>query len=58
MAQQAGHHLVAAAAPSQKTLCPDEEEESAIWFCLIEAQFAAAGIQTQKLSHANTPLPT
>jgi hypothetical protein len=57
MAQQAGHDLAAAAAPSQVTLGPYEEEEPAIWFCLIKAQFAAAGIQTQKLSHA-TFMPT
>jgi hypothetical protein len=24
-----------------------------IWFCLIEAQFAAAGIRSQKLKYAN-----
>jgi hypothetical protein len=42
--------IVAAAATSQVKLCPYDEEEPAIWFCLIEAQFAAAGIKLQKLS--------
>jgi hypothetical protein len=36
---------VAAAATSQVKLCPYDEEEPHIWFCLIEAQFAAAGIK-------------
>jgi hypothetical protein len=39
--------------PSEK-LFPYDEEESQIWFCLIEAQFAAAGIKSQKLKYANT----
>jgi hypothetical protein len=33
--------------------CPYDEEEPAIWFRLIEAQFAAAGIKLQKLKYAN-----
>jgi hypothetical protein len=45
---------VAAAATAQVKLCPCDEEEPHIWFCLIEAQFAAAGIRTQKLKYANT----
>jgi hypothetical protein len=40
---------VAAAATSQVKLCPYDEEEQHIWFRLIEAQFAAAGIKSQKL---------
>jgi hypothetical protein len=44
---------VAAAATSQVKLCPCDEEELHIWFCLIEAQFAAAGIKSQKLKYAN-----
>jgi hypothetical protein len=44
---------VAAAATSQVKLCPFDEEEQHIWFCLIEAQFAAAGIKLQKLKYAN-----
>jgi hypothetical protein len=44
---------VAAAATSQVKLCPYNEEEPHIWFCLIEAQFTAAGIKSQKLKYAN-----
>ncbi len=44
---------VAAAATSQVKLCPYNEEELHIWFRLIEAQFAAAGIKSQKLKYAN-----
>jgi hypothetical protein len=40
---------VAAAATAQVKLCPYDEEEPHIWFCLIEAQFAVAGIKSQKL---------
>jgi hypothetical protein len=40
---------VAAAATSQVNLCPYDEEESHIWFRLIEVQFAVAGIKSQKL---------
>jgi hypothetical protein len=39
---------VAAAATAQFKLCPYDEEEP-----LIEAQFAAAGIKSQKLKYAN-----
>jgi hypothetical protein len=45
-------HPVAAAATSQVKLCPYDEEEPHIWFRLIEAQFAAAGIKSQKLKYA------
>ncbi len=44
---------VVAAATSQVKLCPYDEEEPHIWFRLIEAQFAAAGIKSQKLKYAN-----
>jgi hypothetical protein len=44
---------VAAAATAQVKLCPHDEEEPYIWFRLIEAQFAAAGIKSQKLKYAN-----
>jgi hypothetical protein len=46
-------HPVTAAATTQVKLCPYDEEEPHIWFCLIEAQFAAAGIRSQKLKYAN-----
>jgi hypothetical protein len=45
---------VAAAATAQVKLCPYDEEEPHIWFRLIKAQFAAAGIKSQKLKYANT----
>jgi hypothetical protein len=44
---------IAAAATSQVKLCPYDEEEPLIWFCLIEAQFAAVGIRSQRLKYAN-----
>ncbi len=44
---------VAAAATSQIKLCPYHEEEPLIWFRLIEAQFAVAGIKLEKLKYAN-----
>jgi hypothetical protein len=44
---------VAAAATAQVKLCPYDEEEPHIWFRLIEAQFAATGIKSQKLKYAN-----
>ncbi len=44
---------VAAAATAQVKLCPYDEEEPHIWFHLIKAQFAAAGIKLQKLKYAN-----
>ncbi len=43
----------ATAATAQVKLCPHNEEEPHIWFHLIEAQFAAAGIKSQKLKYAN-----
>ncbi len=44
---------VAAAATSQVKLWPYDEEEPHIWFRLIEAKFAVAGIKSQKLKYAN-----
>jgi hypothetical protein len=44
---------VAAAAITQVKRCPYDEEDPHIWFRLIEAQFAAAGIRSQKLKYAN-----
>jgi hypothetical protein len=44
---------VAAAATYQVKLCPYVEEEPHIWFRLIKAQFAAAGIKSPKLKYAN-----
>jgi hypothetical protein len=44
---------IAAEATSQVKLCPYDEEEPDIWFRLIEAQFAAAGIRSQRLKYAN-----
>jgi hypothetical protein len=45
--------LVAAEATAQVKLCPYDEEEPHIWFRLIKALFAAAGIKSQKLKYAN-----
>jgi hypothetical protein len=44
---------VTTAVTSQVKLCPYDEEEPAIRFLLIEAQFTAAGIKSQKLKYAN-----
>ncbi len=44
---------IAAAATSQTKVCPYDEEEPAIWFRLIKAQFAAVGIKSQKFRYAN-----
>jgi hypothetical protein len=43
----------AAAVTSEVKLSPYDEEEPHIWFRLIEAQFTAAGIRSQKLKYAN-----
>jgi hypothetical protein len=43
---------VAAAATTLVKLCPYHEEELHIWIRLIEAQFAVAGIKSQKLKYA------
>jgi hypothetical protein len=45
---------VTAAATTQVKLSSYDEEEPAIWFCLIEGQFATAGIKSQKLRYANS----
>jgi hypothetical protein len=42
-----------AAATAQVKFCRYDEEEPHIWFRLIEAQIAAAGIKPQKLKYAN-----
>ncbi len=42
-----------ATATTQDKMCPYDEEELVIWFCLIEAQFAVVGIKLQKLKYAN-----
>jgi hypothetical protein len=44
---------VTAAATAQVKLCPYDEEEPHIWFRLIEGQFAAPGIKSQKLKYAD-----
>jgi hypothetical protein len=46
-------HPVPAAATTQVKLSPYDEEEPHIWFRLVEAQFAAAGIRSHKLKYAN-----
>ncbi len=53
MTQKDSNSPVATAATAQVKLCPYDEEEPHIWFCLIEAQFSAAGIKSQKLKYAN-----
>jgi hypothetical protein len=45
---------LAARTSTQVKLCPYDEEEPAIWFCLIEMQFAAESIRSQKLQYMNT----
>jgi hypothetical protein len=44
---------VTAAAATQVKLCLYDEEEPHIWFRLIEAQFAEAGIRSQKIKYTN-----
>jgi hypothetical protein len=46
-------HPVFAAATTPVKLCPYNKGEPHIWFRLIKAQFAAAGIRSQKLKYAN-----
>jgi hypothetical protein len=50
MTQEVGQLSVAT---THVKLCSYNEEEPAIWFCLIDAQFAAADIKSQKLRYAN-----
>jgi hypothetical protein len=42
------------AATTQVKLCQYDEEELAIWFRLMEVEFATAGIKSQKFHYANT----
>jgi hypothetical protein len=44
---------VTAAAATQVKLCLYDEEEPHIWFRLIEAQFAEAGIRSKKIKYTN-----
>ncbi len=44
---------VAEAMTSQVKLCAYDKEEPAVWFHLIEAQFTAVGIKSQKLKYSN-----
>jgi hypothetical protein len=53
MSQSDIGQTIAKAATSQVKLCPYNEEELAILFRLIEAQFAAVGIKSQKLRYSN-----
>jgi hypothetical protein len=53
MSHSGNVQIVAAAVTSQGKLCSYDEEEPAVWFRLIEAQFAMAGIKSQKLRYAN-----
>ncbi len=53
MAQNNLVQPVAAAATTQVKLCPYGEEEPHIWFHLIEDQFAAVGIKSQKFKYTN-----
>jgi hypothetical protein len=53
MAQLFSPELATALAPSQLKLYPYDEEELAIWFCLIESQFATTGIKSEKIKYPN-----
>jgi hypothetical protein len=53
MSETDNDQTVAAAVATQVKLCTYDEEEPAIWFRLIEAKFAVAGIKLQKLRYAN-----
>jgi hypothetical protein len=53
MSQFDNGQTAAAAATSQVKLCSYDEEELAVWFRLIEAQFASVYIKSQKLRYAN-----
>ncbi len=53
MSETDNGQTILAAAATQVKLCPYDEEEPTIWFCLIEAQLADAGIKLQKLRYAN-----
>jgi hypothetical protein len=53
MSETHNGQTVLAAPATQVKLCPYDEEEPAILYRIIEAQFAAAGIKLQKLRYAN-----
>jgi hypothetical protein len=53
MSQSDNCQTIAATVTSHVKFCTYDEEDPAIWFCLIEVQFAAVGIKSQKLSYAN-----
>jgi hypothetical protein len=46
MSETDNGQTVAVAVTTQVKVCPYHEEEPAIWFHLVEAQFAAAGIKS------------
>jgi hypothetical protein len=54
MSHPVSNKLAAALAPSQLMLCPYNEEEPAIWFRLIQAQFSVVGFRSKKILYANT----
>jgi hypothetical protein len=54
MSETDNGQIVAVAVTTHVKLCPYHEEEPAIWFHLVAAQFAAAGIKLQKLRYTNT----
>jgi hypothetical protein len=47
-----GHYIMGAAS-TQVKLCSYDEEEPAIWFRLVESQFAPACIKSHKLKYMN-----
>ncbi len=53
MEQPVSNELASALAPSQLKLCPYNEKEPAIWFRLIEAQFAAEASKVKIIQYAN-----
>jgi hypothetical protein len=53
MSQYDNGQTIAAAVTSQVKLFLHDEEELAMWFRLIEAQFTVVGIKSQKLRYAN-----
>jgi hypothetical protein len=46
MSETDNGQTVAVAVTTEVNLCPYHEEEPAIWFHLVKAQFAAAGIKS------------
>jgi hypothetical protein len=53
MEQSVSNELAAKFAHSQLKLCPYNEKEPAIWFRLIEAQFAAEASKVKIIQYAN-----